>query len=38
MNGYKIKAYSKTQLAIPFGGGVKFALTDNLRLELEVGL
>ena len=31
------KTYSLTQLAIPFGGGVKFAVTDNLHLGLEVG-
>ena len=32
------KPYSLTQAAIPFGGGVKFAVTDNLHLGLEVGL
>ena len=31
------KLYSLTQAAIPFGGGVKFAITDNLHLGLEVG-
>lgn len=31
------KSYKLTQLAIPFGGGVKYALTDNLHLGLEVG-
>lgn len=31
------KPYKLTQLAIPFGGGVKYALTDNLHLGLEVG-
>ena len=32
------KPYSLTQAAIPFGGGVKFAVTDNLHLGIEVGL
>ena len=32
------KQYSLTQMAIPFGGGIKFALTDNIRIGLEVGL
>ena len=31
------KPYSLTQAAIPFGGGVKFAITDNLHLGVEVG-
>ncbi len=36
--GYPDKQpYSLTQFAIPFGGGVKFAVTDNLHLGLEVG-
>lgn len=30
--------YKLNQLAIPFGGGVKFAVNDNLRLGLEIGL
>ena len=30
--------YKLTQFAIPFGGGVKFNLDDNIRLGLEVGL
>lgn len=30
--------YALTQLAIPFGGGLKFVITDNLRIGLEVGL
>ena len=30
--------YSLTQLAIPFGAGLKFRLNDNLRVGLEVGL
>jgi opacity protein-like surface antigen len=32
------KSYSLTQLAIPFGAGVKYAFTDNLRLGLELGM
>lgn len=38
MQGYNRKTYSKTQFAIPFGGGIKFAITDNLRLGVELGL
>ena len=30
--------YSLTQVAIPFGGGIKFAVNDNLRIGLEGGL
>ncbi|MBC7949183.1 MAG: outer membrane beta-barrel protein [Chitinophagaceae bacterium] len=32
------KPYSLTQAAIPFGGGVKIALNDRIRIGLEVGL
>jgi opacity protein-like surface antigen len=32
------KSYALTQLAIPFGGGIKYAFTDNLRLGLELGM
>jgi hypothetical protein len=32
------KDYSLTQAAIPYGAGVKFAVTSNLHLGLEVGL
>lgn len=32
------KPYKLTQLAIPFGGGVKFALTDKIHIGAEVGL
>lgn len=32
------KPYALTQLAIPFGGGIKYAFTDNLRLGLELGM
>jgi len=31
------KPYSLTQLALPFGGGFKYAINDNLRLGLELG-
>jgi hypothetical protein len=30
--------YSLTQLALPFGGGVKFAVNENLRVGLELGM
>ncbi len=30
--------YKINQFAIPFGGGVKFALNDNVRLGVEVGM
>lgn len=32
------KPYNLTQLAIPFGGGVKFAINDNMRVGLELGV
>jgi len=32
------KYYNLTQLAIPFGGGVKFALSNNVRLGVEFGM
>ncbi|MET0463604.1 MAG: DUF6089 family protein [Chitinophagaceae bacterium] len=32
------KEYKLTQLAIPFGGGVKYAINNNLHLGLEAGL
>lgn len=32
------KPYSLTQMAIPFGGGLKFAINDNLRIGIETGL
>lgn len=32
------KPYALTQLALPFGGGVKYAFTENLRLGLELGM
>jgi hypothetical protein len=36
--GYDTKPYPLTQLALPFGIGVKFALNDNIRIGAEVGL
>ncbi|MEP7107731.1 MAG: DUF6089 family protein [Ferruginibacter sp.] len=30
--------YKLTQLALPFGGGVKFSLTENIRVRFEIGL
>jgi hypothetical protein len=32
------KPYSLWQPAIPIGGGVKFAITENLRIGIEIGL
>ena len=31
------KPYKLTQLAIPLGGGIKFAITDDIRLGFEIG-
>ena len=37
--GYaQTKPYSLTQVAIPFGGGIKYNITNNIRVALEVGL
>lgn len=36
--GYTAKPYSLTQVAVPFGVGVKFAISDRLHLGLEGGL
>jgi opacity protein-like surface antigen len=30
--------YKLSQFSIPFGGGVKFSLSDNLRIGIEVGV
>jgi hypothetical protein len=35
--GYE-KQYSLTQLAIPFGGGIKYDISEKVRLAFEVGL
>lgn len=32
------KKYNLTQLSIPFGGGLKFGVTDNIRVGAEFGL
>ena len=32
------KPYNTKQFAIPFGGGLKFALSDRVQLSIEVGL
>ena len=32
------KLYSNNQFAIPFGGGIKLALSDKLQVGIEVGL
>jgi hypothetical protein len=32
------KAYSLMQLAIPFGGGIKFDVNDQIRIALELGM
>ncbi len=31
------KMYSLTQIGIPFGGGIKLALSDNLNVGFELG-
>ncbi|HVZ57532.1 MAG TPA: DUF6089 family protein [Chitinophagaceae bacterium] len=33
-----VKPYNLTQLAIPFGAGIKFVLSDRVRLGLEFGV
>lgn len=35
--GYE-KPYALTQLAIPFGGGIKYNISDKVRIAAEVGL
>jgi len=30
--------YSLTQFSIPFGGGIKYALTNNIKIGVEVGM
>ncbi|HVE61008.1 MAG TPA: DUF6089 family protein [Chitinophagaceae bacterium] len=35
--GYNAQPYSLTQLALPIGGGVKYAISDKVRLGVEVG-
>jgi hypothetical protein len=36
--GYPDKPYSLTGFAIPFGAGIKYAISETLQLGLEVGL
>jgi hypothetical protein len=39
LSGYADRpAYGLTQIAIPFGAGFKFAITDNLRVGVELGM
>ncbi len=39
ISGYADRpVYGLTQLAIPFGGGLKFAITENLRIGVELGM
>lgn len=38
IGGYPGRPYSLTQFAIPFGGGLKFAVSDNIRISLELGM
>lgn len=38
LQGYSNKPYSLTQLALPFGGGVKYNISDNVRIALELGM
>jgi hypothetical protein len=32
------RPYSLTQFAIPFGGGIKYVVNENIRIGLEIGL
>jgi hypothetical protein len=36
--GYNKDNYSLYQLALPFGGGIKFAVSDRVRISAEIGL
>lgn len=38
LSGYGSKPYALTQLAIPFGLGVKYNISSNIRIGLEAGL
>lgn len=35
--GYQ-KSYSLTQFALPFGGGIKYDISESVRISLEIGL
>ncbi|MBS1576140.1 MAG: outer membrane beta-barrel protein [Bacteroidetes bacterium] len=37
ITGYNNRPYSLTQPAIPLGVGIKYAITDNVRIGLEAG-
>ena len=37
ITGYNNKAYSLTQPAIPLGVGIRYAITDNIRIGAEAG-
>lgn len=36
--GYATKPYNRTDLAIPFGAGVKYNVNEKIRLAAEIGL
>lgn len=36
--GYPQKPYALTQFALPFGGGIKFNISDKVRIAGEIGL
>jgi opacity protein-like surface antigen len=38
LQGYPEKPYSLTQLSLPFGAGVKYAISDRVQIGLEIGL
>ena len=38
IQGYPSQPYSLTQFAIPFGAGIKYAISDKVHLGLETGL
>jgi hypothetical protein len=38
IDGYGTQPYKLTQMAIPFGGGFKYAISDKLHLGIEAGI
>ena len=38
LTGYPGKPYNLTQMAIPFGGGFKYSISEKVQLGLEVGI
>lgn len=36
--GYNSQPYALTQLAIPIGGGIKYNISDNVRIAFEIGV